>query len=142
MDHNSIISDSKNYVDIMTSKSQNRERDEIPVCEVVAPSDLPGGYRFEAQLGAEKFLATVPPGGVARGQQFVSAMRELENIQISVPLGSWRDNATECFNGGIFHPLFCNTLFFPCGKIFTFMFDLSRLRNICTYLILIIAMLY
>jgi hypothetical protein len=114
--HQNIIDDTKNYVDAMTSISKNKDQDELPICDVVAPSDLPGGYMFEAQLGTTKFLATVPPGGVVRGQRFVSPMRMLETIQISVPLGSWRDSAAECFNNGIFHPLFCNTIFFPCGK--------------------------
>jgi hypothetical protein len=83
---------------------------------------------FEAQLGTTKFLATVPPGGVVRGQRFVSPMRMLETIQISVPLGSWRDGAVECFNDGIFHPLFCNTIFFPCGQLHVFIIS-SRPRT-------------
>jgi len=99
-----------------------RELEELPVCDVVAPSDLPGGYMFEAQLGTKKFLATVPQGGVTKGQRFVSTMRELETIEIPVPLGAWRDEAHECCNDGVFHPLFLNTLFFPCialGQIMT-----------------------
>lgn len=98
------------------------KRDELPVCDVVAPSDLPGGYMFEAQLGSKKFLATVPPGGVTKGQRFVSTMRELETIEIPVPLGAWRDSGRDCFNDGILHPLFLNTLCFPCialGQIMT-----------------------
>jgi hypothetical protein len=134
VDQRSVINDTKNYVDGMTSASQNKQREELPICEVVSPSDLPGGYMFEAQLGTKKFLATVPPGGVVRGERFVSPMRELENIQISVPLGSWRDFAMECFSAGAFHPMFCNTLFFPCSKFF--IFDRSHPRNIYTTLIL------
>lgn len=73
---------------------------------------------FEAQLGQKKFLATVPPGGVTKGQRFVSTMRELETIEIPVPLGAWRDDGCECFAHGICHPLFLNTIFFPCGEFF------------------------
>jgi hypothetical protein len=102
-------------------QQQQQQQSPLPLCDVVAPSDLPGGYMFEAQLGDKKFLATVPVGGVAKGQRFTSTMRELENIQIPVPLGAWRDYPTECFNDGIFHPLFCNTLFFPCSKLFLFL---------------------
>lgn len=91
--------------------------DELPVCDVVAPSDLPGGYMFEAQLGERKFLATVPPGGVNKGQRFVSTMKELETIQIPVPFGGWRDETCDCFSHGIFHPLFLNTIFVPCSKL-------------------------
>jgi hypothetical protein len=117
-------------VDATTSPSmggsinrQQQQQSPLPLCDVVAPSDLPGGYMFEAQLGEKKFLATVPVGGVAKGQRFTSTMRELENIQIPVPLGAWRDYPTECFNDGIFHPLFCNTLFFPCSKFFPFVYE-------------------
>jgi Cys-rich protein (TIGR01571 family) len=135
----SVVNDTKKYVDGMTSASQNKQRDELPICEVVSPSDLPGGYMFEAQLGTKKFLATVPPGGVVKDQRFVSTMRELENIQISVPLGSWRNFVMECFSDGIFHPLFCNTLFFPCSKLF-FVFDRSPPRKIYTTLISLTAL--
>mmetsp|Transcript_1815 Transcript_1815/g.4029 ORF Transcript_1815/g.4029 Transcript_1815/m.4029 type:complete len:241 (-) Transcript_1815:48-770(-) len=77
---------------------------------------------FEAQLGAKKFLATVPPGGVTKGQRFVSTMRELETIEIPVPLGAWRDGGRDCCGDGLLHPLFLNTVFFPCialGQIMT-----------------------
>lgn len=97
-------------------QQQQYQSDELPVCDVVAPSDLPGGYMFEAQLGSKKFLATVPPGGVTKGQRFVSTMQELETIEIPVPLGAWRDGVSECFNDGMCHPLFLNTLFFPCSE--------------------------
>ena len=106
----------------MASMPNNSNKDELPVCDVVAPSDLPGGYMFEAQLGSRKFLATVPPGGVTKGQRFVSTMRELETIEIPVPLGAWRDGARECCRDGMCHPLFLNTTFFPCialGQIMT-----------------------
>jgi len=88
----------------------------ISTCEVVAPSDLPGGYMFEAQLGSKKFLATVPSGGVTKGQQFVSTMKELETIEIPVTMGGWKDDLFECFNAGICHPLLLNGIFFPCSK--------------------------
>ena len=100
------------------SPFKNNHQEELPVCDVLAPSDLPGGYMFEAQLGQKKFLATVPPGGVTKGQRFVSTMRELETIEIPVPLGAWRDDGCECFAHGICHPLFLNTIFFPCGEFF------------------------
>mmetsp|Transcript_57336 Transcript_57336/g.121661 ORF Transcript_57336/g.121661 Transcript_57336/m.121661 type:complete len:712 (-) Transcript_57336:221-2356(-) len=109
-------------IEAVASMPARGQREELPVCDVVAPSDLPGGYMFEAQLGSKKFLATVPPGGVTKGQRFVSTMRELETIEIPVPLGAWRDGARDCFNDGILHPLFLNTIFFPCialGQIMT-----------------------
>jgi hypothetical protein len=98
------------------ASSQNKQQEELPVCDVVAPSDLPGGYMFEAQLGSKKFLATVPPGGVTKGQRFVSTMKELEVIEIPVPLGAWRDESCECLNHGVIHPLLINTVFVPCSE--------------------------
>ena len=94
----------------------------LPMCEVVAPSDLPGGYMFEAQLGSKKFLATVPPGGATKGQRFISTMRELETIEILIPLGAWRDGTRDCLADGLLHPLFLNALCLPCialGQIMT-----------------------
>lgn len=43
--------------------------------DVVSPADLPGGYSFEAQVGGQRFLATVPPGGVRQGEMFTCAMK-------------------------------------------------------------------
>jgi hypothetical protein len=89
---------------------------DMPVCDVVAPSDLPGGYIFEAQLGSRKFLATVPPGGVLKNQIFTSTVGEVESIEIIVPFGAWRDGAMDCFTDGVFHSLFLNALFVPCSE--------------------------
>lgn len=88
-----------------------------PSCEVVAPSDLPGGYMFEAELpGRKKFVATVPSGGVTKGQKFLSTMKELETIEIPITMGGWNDDVWSCFSAGIFHPLLWNGIFFPCSK--------------------------
>jgi len=120
-DNNSILADPYN-VEITPYTPRNEMPAsavpvaEMPVCDVVAPSDLPGGYMFEAQLDGTKFLATVPPGGVIKGETFTSTMRELETIEIPVPLGAWRDGAMDCFTDGVFHSLFLNALFVPCSK--------------------------
>lgn len=120
-DQNSILADSYN-VEITPYTPRNEMpasavlAPEMPVCDVVAPSDLPGGYMFEAQLDGKKFLATVPPGGVIKGETFTSTMRDLETIEIPVPLGAWRDGAMDCFTDGVFHSLFLNALFVPCSK--------------------------
>lgn len=39
---------------------------------VVAPSDLPEGFRFEAELNGKTFTVEIPKGGVKRGDLFVS----------------------------------------------------------------------
>lgn len=114
-DHQSVLVDSHN-VEITPYTPRNEMPLCEPECEVVAPGDLPGGYMFEAQIGSKKFLATVPPGGVIKNQIFTSTMRELELIEIHVPLGAWRDGAFDCFTDGVFHSLFLNALFLPCSK--------------------------
>jgi hypothetical protein len=121
--HHSVLAESHN-VEITPYTPRN----ELPVCEVVAPSDLPGGYMFEAQLGTKKFLATVPPGGVIKNQIFTSTVRELESIEIPVPLGAWRDGAMDCFIDGVFHSLFLNALFVPCSKFMMIICNLSLAR--------------
>ena len=89
----------------------------LSTCDVVAPSDLPGGYMFEAQLGSKKFLATVPSGGVTKGQNFISTMRELDRIEIPITMGGWKDDLCDFFSAGICHPLLLNGIFFPCSKL-------------------------
>jgi len=120
--------------------SPKKMSDELPVCDVVAPSDLPGGYMFEAQLGSKKFLATVPPGGVTKGQRFVSTMRELETIEIPVPLGGWRDGVVDCFTDGICHPLFLNSLFVPCSKFWLILLNCSWILVADRYVSLQVAL--
>ena len=96
--------------------NDNRAKEGLQVCDVVAPSDLPGGYIFEAQLSDRKFLATVPPEGVTKGQRFISTMRELKVIEIPVRSGAWKDETCDCLSHGVFHPLLLNAIFFPCGE--------------------------
>ena len=89
---------------------------------VIAPANLPGGYRFEAQLDDRKFLATVPPGGVVKGQTFLTEYRDLDKVVMSVPVGKWRDGICGCFNAGVCHPFFLTTLFCPLialGQVMT-----------------------
>lgn len=40
------------------------------VIKVRAPASLPGGYRFTAKMGDRTIVATVPPGGVQKGEIF------------------------------------------------------------------------
>ena len=89
---------------------------------VIAPANLPGGYRFEAQLDDRKFLATVPPGGVVKGQTFLTEYRDLDRVIMSVPVGHWRDGIFDCLNAGVCHPFLLTTLFCPLialGQVMT-----------------------
>jgi Cys-rich protein (TIGR01571 family) len=88
----------------------------------MAPSDLPGGYMFEAEIDQRRFLATVPAGGVRQGQTFSCIMRELDNTSEDIPIGTWKNTITDCFAHGILHPVVWNALFCPLlaiGQILT-----------------------
>ena len=84
-----------------------------PMVDVIAPADLPAGYTFEAQMGSKRFLATVPPGGVGRGNRFSCPLKSLDRVEIQCPTGSWRDGIFSVFKFGVFHPLVLNSLFVP-----------------------------
>lgn len=51
--------------------------------KVMAPTDLPGGCKFSARLGnGDEFLATVPAGGVRKGEIFVSPVGIIEELEL------------------------------------------------------------
>lgn len=96
---------------------------------IVAPSTLPAGYKFEARLGNNTFIATVPAGGVQKGEVFATPMGEEadENyfsdnlltqqqktkVDMVIPHGGWRDELFDCLNDGCFHPMLWNSCFCP-----------------------------
>lgn len=87
------------------------EGNELPIVDVVAPSDLPGGYQFEAELNDRRFLATVPDGGIRKGQTFYCYMEERNDDEI--PIGRWRDGPFDCFRHGLNHPMLLNSIICP-----------------------------
>jgi len=87
--------------------------DGLPMVDVIAPADLPAGYTFEAQMGSKRFLATVPPGGVRRGDRFTCPMKSLDRVEIQAPTGRWRDGIFDIFHFGALHPLVLNAIFIP-----------------------------
>ena len=96
-----------------TYQSQPMVYDGQPMVDVIAPADLPEGYVFEAQMGSKRFLATVPLGGVRRGNRFSCPMKSLDRVEVQSPTGAWRDGLFSIFKFGIFHPLVLNALFLP-----------------------------
>ena len=84
-----------------------------PIVDVIAPADLPGGYHFEAEIQGRRFLATVPAGGVQKGDTFSCVMQDLETVGVGVPVGRWRDRLCDCGAYGICHALFLTTFFCP-----------------------------
>lgn len=80
--------------------------------QVVAPSTLPEGYQFEAQMGEKRFMATVPKGGVKEGETFLTTVPQGENLgeTLQIPTGQWKDGLFDCCRYGAFSPhLWCAT---------------------------------
>lgn len=88
---------------------------DLPMVDVVAPADLPGGYHFEAEIEGKRFLATVPHGGVQQGETFTCYMRELNSVAIDIPVGYWKDNLSNICDYGCCHSVVWNALFCPLG---------------------------
>jgi len=69
-------------------------------CEVVAPSDLPTGYQFNATLDGKTIPVTVPPGGVQQGQSFPVMYPKQEETSTTTrhlaPVGRWRNGLFSC----------------------------------------------
>eukprot|EP00542_Grammatophora_oceanica_P010824 CAMPEP_0194043114 /NCGR_PEP_ID=MMETSP0009_2-20130614/14799_1 /TAXON_ID=210454 /ORGANISM="Grammatophora oceanica, Strain CCMP 410" /LENGTH=730 /DNA_ID=CAMNT_0038687219 /DNA_START=34 /DNA_END=2226 /DNA_ORIENTATION=+ len=107
----------------VSPRSNNESQESgLPMVDVVAPADLPGGYHFEAEIEGRRFLATVPDGGVRKGQAFSCLMRDLETVGADVPLGRWRDRLCDCTKFGMTHPTLLNGLFCPLlllGQVMT-----------------------
>lgn len=87
---------------------------------VVAPSSLPEGYTFEAQVGNDPertFTVEVPAGGVKEGDTFLAPLpSELaDGPRLRAPTGQWKDGLFNCFGYGILHPHFCCSLW--CTQI-------------------------
>mmetsp|Transcript_27253 Transcript_27253/g.74583 ORF Transcript_27253/g.74583 Transcript_27253/m.74583 type:complete len:615 (-) Transcript_27253:1571-3415(-) len=87
------------------------EETEKPIVDVVAPADLPGGYKFEAELNGKRFIATVPAGGVQKGKTFYCYMEE--TVLADIPMGKWRDQPTDLIKYGMKHPMFLNSMLCP-----------------------------
>mmetsp|Transcript_27044 Transcript_27044/g.78020 ORF Transcript_27044/g.78020 Transcript_27044/m.78020 type:complete len:155 (+) Transcript_27044:2-466(+) len=66
-----------------TTDNTARKGKEQRHVKVMAPTNLPGGCQFSARLGSgEEFLATVPSGGVRKGEIFVSPVGGIEKMQL------------------------------------------------------------
>mmetsp|Transcript_9794 Transcript_9794/g.19282 ORF Transcript_9794/g.19282 Transcript_9794/m.19282 type:complete len:260 (-) Transcript_9794:1490-2269(-) len=97
---------------------------EIPVkVHIIAPSTLPEGYVFEAEVGIpgnkKTISVEVPPGGVVEGQVFLVPLPAdfgAGEPQVKVPTGRWKDGTFDFCNAGPFHPsLWCALCFTQVG---------------------------
>jgi len=82
------------------------------MAHVMAPSTLPEGYTFEAQLGGDPtktFTVEVPAGGVNEGDTFLAPVPDGIDIpRIKAPTGQWKDSLFSFFSAGFCSPhLWC-----------------------------------
>jgi len=93
---------------------------DIPVkVHIIAPSTLPEGYVFEAEVGAPGAKKTisveVPAGGVLEGQIFLVPLPDdfaVGEPRVNIPTGQWKDGTFDCLKAGVFHPsLWCAICF-------------------------------
>merc|ERR1719223_1578912 len=96
--------------------------------QVVAPSNLEGGFNFQATVDDTTFVVTVPPDGVRQGetinvphpsaQPLVVDAEAIPNENIlSVPNGRWRDGLLSCCGFGCCHPSLICAWCFPSVAI-------------------------
>ncbi|KAI2513576.1 PLAC8 family [Fragilaria crotonensis] len=85
--------------------------------EVVAPSNLEGGYHLEVDVNGVTRTVIVPEGGVVMGQTFVgdvvpstAAISDSvvqKPVNDGIPTGQWRDGLCDCCIFGPFHSMCC-----------------------------------
>lgn len=115
-----------------TTNGLDPELEGIPMVDVVAPANLPEGYTFEAEIDGCRFMATVPAGGVKKGQPFTCYMRDAMN-EDGAPTYRWRDGVFDCFRYGVCHPMALNSIFCPLRK-YLFHNECGSKRNIIIFL--------
>lgn len=96
---------------VVSPSRRSSEDKDLPIVDVVAPNDLPGGYQFEAELNGKRFIATVPIGGVQKGKTFYCYMEPTDDAKILV--GGWKDSSLDTFKYGYKHPMVLTSIFFP-----------------------------
>lgn len=112
----SLQSASQNYTLQDETGTVDTELQGLPMVDVVAPANLPEGYTFEAEIDGCRFMATVPAGGVRKGQAFSCYIRDVDKVDSDIPVGTWRDDLFSCLKHGMSHPMFLNSFICPLSK--------------------------
>jgi Cys-rich protein (TIGR01571 family) len=90
--------------------------------EVVAPSDLSEGFKFNAVFNGTVFSVNVPEGVVKKGDKLTVPFNQAQSVQSGAVTGKWRDGLCDCFSLGICHPSLWNAWCFPLvllGQVMT-----------------------
>merc|ERR1719330_2065941 len=89
--------------------------------QVVAPADLPEGYKFNAMYEEQIFPVEVPSGGLTKGEKLVVPFDPSLVVDGGVT-GRWKDDLFDCFKYGPCHASVLNACCFPLillGQIMT-----------------------
>ena len=92
------------------SKKPKSKKPKSKRIKVMAPATLPEGASFLAEVNGSQFTATVPRGGVQKGQIF--KVPEPSMDAPLAPVGRWRTELMDCSD--CCSPLCCMAFNFPC----------------------------
>lgn len=90
--------------------------------QVVAPENLPAGYKFNAVYEEQVFPVEVPAGGLTKGEKIVVPFDPSLVIEGDGVTGQWKDGLFDCCKFGILHPSLLNACCCPLillGQIMT-----------------------
>ena len=96
--------------------------------EIVAPSNMPGGYQFSVDVRGRHMIVAVPEGGVKENDMFKAAVLgsddcgDILSQGHNIPVGEWRDDVCDCCTHGCCHPQMCLTIWMTplaLGQILT-----------------------
>ena len=101
--------------------------DTMETVQILAPADLPPGYRLQVNVEGRGSLSVEVPGEGARCGEPIQAIVVVddslrESPKDHVPIGAWRDGILDCFKLGLFHPVFWSGLLLPpvlLGQVLT-----------------------
>jgi hypothetical protein len=82
--------------------------------DVIAPTNMAEGYRFNVDSGGRTLQVAVPAGGVSAGQRFAAiilseggATANDQTNPHNIPTGRWRDDLCDCCKFGCCHAQCC-----------------------------------
>jgi Cys-rich protein (TIGR01571 family) len=82
--------------------------------DVIAPTNMAEGYRFNVDSGGRTLQVAVPAGGVSAGQRFAAiilsdggAGHNDQTNPHNIPTGRWRDDLCDCCKFGCCHAQCC-----------------------------------
>ena len=107
---------------VMAEAVPVQSQPEVPVTtptpntvDVIAPTNMAGGYQFNVDAGGRLLRVAVPAGGVQAGQRFGAIILQQggagtgspQDDPHMIPRGHWRDGLCDCCKFGCCHAQCC-----------------------------------